>query len=764
MIKTTYLSASVPLTKTFELENGELKKTAHPRIIDVTSYEENFETIEEFYAQLVEHSKLGHSFLKGNVTRPLASESRAGSTNPVEPTQILLLDLDGLRDIRETEDFVRLLGLSDVDRIDQYSSSMGIVPDCGLRAHIFMLINKGWIQAMLKQWLIHKNLNIQQLRNNLSLTRTGNTLRWGLDVTTCQNDKLIYIAPPILGPGVEDTFQGERIKLIKGTKRTVNISETTIPTAEANRIEVEKVLNELRVKAGLPARKKVTNKVLHSIEYQTNSDRAVVTGIKIERGFVYLNINGGDSWAYYHAENNPEFIYNFKGEPIYRTSELLPEYWAEVREQQNIPSADPSGTMFLAIRDFDTACYFNGSYNEKERILSLKPAKSKDQLHDFLINNKQKIPIAIPDWKIVFEPSNDVIVSLEDKRINTFIASPYMAMQHRKILKVPPTIRKVIFNALGSDEEVFEHFMNSIACIFQYRTKTESSWIFHGIMGTGKGLMINHILRPLFGQAYVSVIRMRQLDNQFNEFMDNNLILWIDEAEITVLNNQAVISSDLKNYITEPNIMVRKMYSPNKYTPNYTTIMLAGNDGVMVNIPRGDRRFNVAPYQTQSLLSLGPTEGIIAKLTEELTDFAAYLATRNADQEKARIPLENLAKEKLVSENETAIEQACSAIKKGDFNFFWDLKSEQHLKPGASTMSRDILTGAYNALLEDIKSGKKKNLLREEIQTLFEYALGGMPTAPHKFISLIKHHKLIPEPISREGRTMRGIKIDWRIE
>jgi hypothetical protein len=42
--------------------------------------------------------------------------------------------------------------------------------------------------------------------------------------------------------------------------------------------------------------------------------------MKMERGFVYFNLNGGDSWAYYHPIDNPTFIRNFKGEPMYRTA------------------------------------------------------------------------------------------------------------------------------------------------------------------------------------------------------------------------------------------------------------------------------------------------------------------------------------------------------------------------------------------------------------------------------------------------------------
>lgn len=764
-MKTTYLSASVPLTKSFELDNGELKKTSHPRIIDVSTHFEESETIEEFHKQLQAHADLGHSFLKGNTTRELRCESRASTTNSAEPTGILLLDLDGLKHYQDIPAFLRAIGLDDVDYIAQFSSSMGIVPDRGISAHIFMLLMKLWSPAMLKLWLMHKNLSIQGLRENLDLTRTGNALRWGLDVSTCQNDKLIYIAPPLIGEGVVDHFVGERIQLVKREKRTADISDS-FPSAEAIRIDMEKALNDLRSKKGLPERKKISVKTHHNIEYQANPDKAVVSGIKIERGFTYLNINGGDSWGYYHPENNPEFIYNFKGESAYRTSELLPDYWSEVRDQQSTPTEDEKGLIYLAFRDFRTAVYYNAIWNPKTRFLDLQYARSKEQLQDFLIQHRQKVPVAIPDWTIVFDPQSDVIVDVEKRIINRFEPSGYMAMQHRNVTEIPPTIKKVIFNAVGSDEIVFEHFMNSLACIFQYRQKSETAWVFHGVEGTGKGMMLNAILQPIFGPKHVQPIRMRQLDGQFNDFMEHSLILWVDEAKFGTHNNSEVITGDLKNYITEPDIHIRKMYTPGYKARNYTTIIMVANEGSIIYIPRGSRRFNVGTYQTKKLTELGDTADFAKRIPEELPDFASYLATRNADRQVARTALNNSAREVLIAEGETGLEQAAQAILEGDFQYYWDARPNTNGPSGSigyQSVTQDMQNNAYMALLRNIAEGKRSSLIREELYLLLNYVIGNIPSAPNKFSSLIKHHKLIITMISRGGKAMRGIKVNWNI-
>jgi hypothetical protein len=56
-----------------------------------------------------------------------------------------------------------------------------------------------------------------------------------------------------------------------------------------------------------------------------------VTGVRRARGFVYLNLNGGDSWAYYFPESNPEIVRSFKGDPPVRLADFAPGLWEQVR-------------------------------------------------------------------------------------------------------------------------------------------------------------------------------------------------------------------------------------------------------------------------------------------------------------------------------------------------------------------------------------------------------------------------------------------------
>lgn len=756
-MKATFLKAAVPLTKTFKIRDGQLEKIGHPRILDYTSFEVQYTTLEELCEALKEHANQGHCFLKGNLNRPLINEPRAGSTDPNAPTQLTLLDLDGLRSLSSVDEFMESTGMGAVDYVVQYSSSMGVIPERGISAHLFVMLSRDYSPAILKQWLIHLNLTNQALVSNLSLTRTNNAIRWPLDITTCQNDKLIYIAPPIIGEGVVDRFEGDRIKLVKKQHRTFTLPED-IPSAEANKRATEAALNKLRSAAGLAERPKNTYKVDGNIEYLAKPDKAVVSGVKMDRGFVYLNINGGDSWGYYHPENNPEYIFNFKNEPNYKTSELLPEYWSEVKSKMADPVYDKEGILWLAFRDFQSAVYYNGFYDKKKNELCLSQARSADQLRHFLKQHGQPVGDFIPDWDLVFEPGNDTIVNIEKRRINMFQPSKFMRKKPKHVTVMPPTIRKVMLNMLGNSEECLDHMANWLAVIIQYRCMTQTCWVAHGIEGTGKGLFVNKILRPIFGHSYVVTKRMRELDSTFNGYMEYALILAIDEVELTAMKNSNVINADLKNYITEPVISIRNMHQGARQAPNFVNILMQSNMSHVTFISETDRRFNVAPYQPEKLII---TDEELETLDSELEDFYGYLMTYKASKQRARTPLNNEARKEMQQLSRSAIDEVSLAFKNGNIEFF------ENMLPNVATsllpVDQQSAADAYVSLIQRIKKGQD-TLVREELYTLLDYAVGNVPRAPHKLATYLKHHKIVIEPIKVDGKTQRGIRVNWKRE
>ena len=334
---------------------------------------------------------------------------------------------------------------------------------------------------------------------------TGCALLWGLDITACQADKLIYIAPPTL-KGIKNPLgRTPRISLISKKDPTFDLIGK-INSTDQNRALTDARVVELRDRDGLPKRKMVYKHV-GGHEIMVKPGECIATETKTDRGFVYFNLNGGDSWAYYHPENNPDYIFNFKGEPVYLTKELLPTYW-ETLGQQAFRVAS-NGLTYLAFLDRETSTYYRGTYDQTNDVLDIYPAKNESMVRQFADANGLRLGPNIPEWDMEFNPLNGVRVDFDNRTINTFERTVYMkaAMPLRKPTKVPPMCLKIISHILDNDKPTVDHFINWLACVAQNLDRTRTAWVFQGIPGTGKGLLFNKILQPLFGEKQTVIKR-----------------------------------------------------------------------------------------------------------------------------------------------------------------------------------------------------------------------------------------------------------------
>lgn len=753
-----FLEADCPITKRYTLAaDGTLVKQSYPFVYQVTSHHEVVTDLAGFETVLRKHAARGHTLLKGILQRPLVLESRAGSTDPDARTTWICLDLDGIDQFQSVDQFLEAIGCGEVDYILQWSSSMGLENKAGFRCHVFMLLSAPIHPQLLKYWLQDLNLRIPALRAQLQLTKTYNALRWPLDITTCQNDKLLYIAPPALGPGITDPYPQDRISLQRRTHRTLTLPAIS-PTREAIREQMHTVINELRAAAGLPKRKRTALKYEGTVEYLAAPDTAVITGIKTERGFVYFNLNGGDSWAYYHPEDNPAFIYNFKGEPTYRTQDLLPEYWAKVTERTRTYQATTQGDIYLAFRDFRTGQYWNGIYNTFADDLKLAPAKNETQLRHFMKQHGQPLGDFIPDWELIYDPLDPVVVDPEHRRLNTFRPSRYCKDPRPPLhTQVPPTIHKVLDHVVAHDTETYTHLLNWLATILQTMDRVGTAWVLHGTQGTGKGILFNHIIAPLLGEWNTCAKRMEEIGGQFNGFLRDCLVLFVDEVEAGRSLYHSTLTAKLKNWIGEPQISIRDMYRPPYMYQNRVNLIFASNKPAPVEVEAGDRRFNVAPRQ-EVPITITPEE--IDHIATELPAFYAFLKHYPANPVRARTPLNNSARKTLIDTNQLAIDVVLQAITRGDLATLWDYLPNQ--KPqGMELGPRHYLYESFRRILLDHVQHLHTALTRDELYTLLEWCVGGMPASPNKFTSLLRHHNVHLKPVWRGGRTVRGLSVTW---
>jgi hypothetical protein len=327
----TFLAASdrTPMAKSFVRSAGALATTPYPLVKRFWSFSRNATDLDQLYALLVAHGEAGHCQLKGPLDRPLRHESRAGRTDPSTPTQLLVLDLDTDQGFESIDAFLEAIGLAGVSYVLHHSSSAGITAKPGLRAHVFIQLATPVAPAQLKLWLRQLNLSVPALRDQVSLSLNGMTLLYPLDVMVNQNDRLLFIADPVV-EGLVDPLAGRRFALCERGIESVDLRTDHLDPGAVQR-ETDALIAELRARAGLPERTARYVALPSGGRLLANPEPATVTGVRRARGFVYLNLNAGDSWGYYFPESNPEILHSFKGEPPVRLADIAPGLWERVR-------------------------------------------------------------------------------------------------------------------------------------------------------------------------------------------------------------------------------------------------------------------------------------------------------------------------------------------------------------------------------------------------------------------------------------------------
>lgn len=360
----------------------------------------------------------------------------------------------------------------------------------------------------------------------------------------------------------------------------------------------------------------------------------------------------------------------------------------------------------------------------------------------------------------MWNPHSPVVVDPTLYQLNTFQPSEYAQLPKLpKTTTPPPTIHKVVSHVLGHEAKTIDHFYNWLACIVQKRDRTGTAWIWQGTQGTGKGVLFHQIITPLLGEPNVVSKRMEELESEFTGFMENKFVVFIDEIESGKSMYHNKITAKLKNLIVEPTISIRRMYSPAYMATNFSSMIFASNKTAAVEIAPDDRRFNVGPYQAQAI-NLTATE-IDVDIPAELTSFYAYLTQYPADQDRARKPLLSNARTNMIDVSRTAIDTVSDHLLAGNLEFLWD-----HLPANKNSLSPldTVRYQPFKDLIIDLVVNGEDKLTRDDLFVIMEWCIGNMPRSPHKFASLLKHHKLHLEQIWKHGRNVRGISVIWKTD
>lgn len=776
----TFLGAQLPLTKTITQRDGTFNVASFPNVSKLTSYHETASTLAQFRDLLITHAAQAHCLFNGQLTRPIQHESRASKTRKHTPQDWAVFDFDGVDASDHAEAVAKYLpeACQKVDYVVQYSSSM-FMPDADqFSGHIFMLLKEPALQDTLRAWYETLNFTVPALKTALRLSPSGVALHWPLDRSAAYDSKLIYIAPPRCYGFEPAIAPEESIQLIrKGTKAL------TIPDFQPlSRGEIENEVNRQRVELGMQPQLFRTTP-FEGGELLTGIEEGFISDVKpMGEHYLKFNLNGGDSMGYWIDLRNPAVIKNFKGEPWLLTKEVDKKF------HKSLVQVAPKLLAKPAIEEgLEPLAFYATNQSSQIRIGSYSPLTDKLELN-YANETAARAWLAefgmlkagyLPHKYLVYDPTSDLRYAAGDSQINTFQASKYMKQlrsdkEDSRLDNIPPVINKTLTSVLGNPTpEIYSHFINWMAYIFQTRKKTGTAWAFSGRTGTGKGTFVKYILTPLFGEDAVRTVQFGALHGEYNAFLEGSMFVVFEEADLKAVDNRHDLMSKLRHIITDSPIEIRKMRTDLYSAENYTNFIFMANERDGLVVTRDDRRLNITERQEERLFYT-PNEMLVLQNGDELENFADVLLRWPVNETAATVDIIDTQARKDSHEATTSINQLIAeAILEGDLEFFID-RCPSDAEASADFYNRFNPVGLFRAQLDKYvaaaEAGQPVLLKDEDLFTMFRTLIPDTRYFQDSKTWRKRHYMQLGLDLSKQHRIpgdwdnrARGVLVEWKL-
>lgn len=242
-------------------------------------------------------------------------------------------------------------------------------------------------------------------------------------------------------------------------------------------------------------------------------------------------------------------------------------------------------------------------------------------------------------------------------------------------LKKYPHIEALFKNILPDGEEL-DYFLNWLSYIFNTNSKARTAILIKGAQGTGKGVLFDQIIEYYVGKNYCLTLSNDDLNNNFTpKRLDTSLFVLGNEIKGDFRDGNTVYEK-LKMYITDPTIRIEEKGVQSRTVNSYFNMLFFSNNSVPLQIQGSDRRYSIFETETRKLDEVAnddfglTIEKFIKEIKKERDNFLRDLICYKYSKERATVPLETEAKERIYRASMTKIEILVDKIKKLDKNFF----------------------------------------------------------------------------------------------
>lgn len=299
---------------------------------------------------------------------------------------------------------------------------------------------------------------------------------------------------------------------------------------------------------------------------------------------------------------------------------------------------------------------------------------AKEILQQILESEGQYLPNKLPVLKVVFDVHSDQKIDLKNKLFNLFTPTEYLLLKKNdEIIKPTESFKNIylLLSNLFPKNEEKKAFLNWLAGIMQTREKQLTAWLLMGEQGTGKGVLLHHILKPLFGPTQAVQIEDEQLRDSFNRWLENKMIIAFNEVAYDNSTRNSV-NSKIKAIITDPELQINEKNVKAYFVQNYANCLFYSNESIPVLIEAGDRRFNVVKTGNKLAHKSWFTnpDKFFEEVKNELMAFAQYLMNLKYDPAKAKTVINSEDKESLINVGKNRYQEFAERLKAMDCEWF----------------------------------------------------------------------------------------------
>ena len=255
----------------------------------------------------------------------------------------------------------------------------------------------------------------------------------------------------------------------------------------------------------------------------------------------------------------------------------------------------------------------------------------------------------------------------------SFKPSLYLQMQPREH-KATPTIDKLILHLCNGNQEHAQWVINWLAGFLQTLKTSDVALVLRGAEGTGKGLFMEQIIAPLFGEDFTVTVDDDRLNSNFKGWIGEKLFFNLNEIAHDGRTRRAVINF-IKVLITDRLIQMEAKNKDAVATEIFGNILITSNEVSPLEISVTDRRFTV--FQTGGNIKKAgwDTGATVREIQKELTDFAVRLKSYKVDWALYDKALDTPAKRNIVQSTNDRYALFLTAIKAKDLDYFYLQKS-----------------------------------------------------------------------------------------